>query len=87
MKPAVWFQPPGSQLNPPRTTSARTRRQLVEAGELDLIGPGWDNGARQKDRLPQPPSIWYTTGFLVPNRFQEVVRSVRPVHRGAFHDR
>ena len=27
--------------------------------------------ARRRERLPQPPSIWYTTGFLVPNTFQE----------------
>ena len=52
-------------------TSAQIRQQLVEALELDLIGPGWDNVARRHERLPQPPSIWYTTGFLVPNTFQE----------------
>jgi hypothetical protein len=27
--------------------------------------------ARRHEKLPQPPSIWYTTGFLVPNTFQE----------------
>ena len=52
-------------------TSAQIRQQLVEALELDLIGPGWDDVARRHERLPQPPSIWYTTGFLVPNSFQE----------------
>jgi hypothetical protein len=52
-------------------TSAQIRQQLVEALELDLIGPGWDNVARRHESLPQPPSIWYTTGFLVPNAFQE----------------
>jgi hypothetical protein len=52
-------------------TSAQIRQQLVEALRLDLIGPGWDDVARRHERLPQPPSIWYTTGFLVPNTFQE----------------
>ena len=52
-------------------TSAQMRQQLVEALQLDLVGPGWDDVARRHERLPQPPSIWYTTGFLVPNTFQE----------------
>jgi hypothetical protein len=52
-------------------SSAQIRQQLVEALQLDLIGPGWDDMARRHERLPQPPSIWYTTGFLVPNSFQE----------------
>ncbi len=52
-------------------TSAQIRQQLVEALALDLIGPGWDDVARRHEKLPQPPSIWYTTGFLVPNTFQE----------------
>ena len=52
-------------------TSAQIRQQLVDALALDLIGPGWDDMARRHEKLPQPPSIWYTTGFLVPNTFQE----------------
>jgi hypothetical protein len=52
-------------------TSAQIRQQLVDALQLDLIGPSWDDVARRHERLPQPPSIWYTTGFLVPNSFQE----------------
>ncbi len=52
-------------------TSAQIRQQLVEALDLDLIGPAPDNVARQRERLPQPPSIWDRTGFLVPNSFQE----------------
>ena len=52
-------------------TSAQIRQQLVDALELDLIGPGWEDAARRHERLTQPPSIWYTTGFLVPNTFQE----------------
>ena len=50
-------------------TSAQIRQQLVDALQLDLIGPSWDDVARRHERLPQPPSIWYTTGFLVPNTF------------------
>ena len=34
-------------------TSAQIRQQLVEALELDLIGPASDNAARQRERLPQ----------------------------------
>ena len=52
-------------------TSAQIRQQLVDALQLDLIGPGWDDVERRHERLPQPPSIWYTTGFLVPKTFQE----------------
>ena len=52
-------------------TSAQIRQQLVEALQLDLIGPSWEDVARRHEKLPQPPSIWYTTGFLVPNTFQE----------------
>jgi hypothetical protein len=66
-----WPLPLKSHHNAPMATSAQIRQQLVEALELDLIGPGWVNVARRHERLPQPPSIWYTTGFLVPNTFQE----------------
>jgi hypothetical protein len=52
-------------------TSAQIRQQLVEALQLDLIGPTTEHRGRLEERLPQPPSIWYTTGFLVPNAFQE----------------
>ena len=27
--------------------------------------------ARRHEQLPQPPSVWYTTGFLVPHVFQQ----------------
>jgi hypothetical protein len=33
-------------------TSAQIRQQLVEALQLDLIGPGWDDVARRHERLP-----------------------------------
>jgi hypothetical protein len=41
------------------------RSQLVEALRLDLIGP--ENGSDlDAEVLPQAPSRWYLTGFLVP---------------------
>lgn len=52
-------------------TSAQIRQQLVTTLRSDLIGPGWDDHARCHEQLPQPPSVWYTTGFLVPHVFQQ----------------
>ena len=41
------------------------RTRLVEALRLDLVGP--DNGTDlEAELLPQAPSRWYLTGFLVP---------------------
>ncbi len=46
-------------------TSADVRVQLVRTLSLDLIGP--DRGSPLLDEvLPQAPSRWYLTGFLVP---------------------
>ena len=52
-------------------TSAEIRQQLVAALRSDLIGPGWDDRDRRHEQLTQPPSVWYTTGFLVPHVFQQ----------------
>ena len=52
-------------------TSAEIRQQLVTALRSDLIGPGWDDRGRRHEQLSQPPSVWYTTGFLVPHVFQQ----------------
>ena len=52
-------------------TSAEIRQQLVAALRSDLIGPSWDDTARRHEQLSQPPSVWYTTGFLVPHVFQQ----------------
>ena len=52
-------------------TSAQIRQQLVDALHSDLIGPGWNDHARRHEQLLQPPSVWYTTGFLVPHVFQQ----------------
>lgn len=53
-------------------TPVHVRGQLVDALRLDLIGPGEVLGADQRvlgqpdEILPQRPSTWYLSGFLVP---------------------
>ncbi len=46
-------------------TSCEVRANLVHALGLDLIGPD-KGGDLQDEVLPQSPSRWYLTGFLVP---------------------
>jgi hypothetical protein len=41
------------------------RQQLIEALRLDLVGPDRNLGT-PNEVLPQAPSRWYLTGFLVP---------------------
>jgi hypothetical protein len=49
------------------TTSAEVRQKLVEALSIDLVGPSSDSTQDyQTEILPQAPSKWYLTGFLVP---------------------
>jgi Helicase conserved C-terminal domain len=50
---------------PEEMTSAEVRSKLVESLRLDLVGPGVNLGDAQ-EVLPQAPSRWYLTGFLVP---------------------
>jgi hypothetical protein len=45
--------------------SVGVRSQLVDALRLDLIGPS-DTLCESKELLPQSPSRWYLSGFLVP---------------------
>lgn len=45
-------------------TPSEVRSELVRALRLDIVGPGLEDDAREA--LPQPPSRWYLTGFLVP---------------------
>ena len=52
-------------------TSAQIRQQLVDALHSDLIGPSLADDVRHCEKLPQPPSVWYTTGFLVPHVLQQ----------------
>jgi hypothetical protein len=46
-------------------TPVEVRNKLVSALQLDLVGPQGSNGAAA-EVLPQHPSRWYLTGFLVP---------------------
>src|SRR5262245_24555257 len=46
-------------------TSVDVRLQLVDALRLDLVGPEKDSPLKA-EVLPQAPSRWYLTGFLVP---------------------
>jgi len=54
-------------------TSAKVRRQLVDALQLDLIGPRDGLGVAD-EILPQRPSSWYLSGFLVPLDADETQR-------------
>jgi hypothetical protein len=45
--------------------SVDVRKQLTDALRLDLIGPEANLGSPE-EVLPEPPSRWYLTGFLVP---------------------
>src|SRR5437879_5155724 len=45
--------------------SVEVRSKLVEALKLDLVGPA-ENLGNPEEILPQAPSRWYLTGFLVP---------------------
>jgi hypothetical protein len=45
--------------------SAEVRERLVDALQLDLVGPAGQLG-NPAEVLPQAPSRWYLTGFLVP---------------------
>lgn len=46
-------------------SAAEVREKLLDALRLDLVGPTGDLGD-PKETLPQAPSRWYLTGFLVP---------------------
>ncbi|MGE5489488.1 MAG: helicase, partial [bacterium] len=45
--------------------AVEVREKLVDAVRLDLVGPG-DGLGDAAEVLPQAPSRWYLTGFLVP---------------------
>jgi len=48
------------------TTSAQIRSQLVDALQLDLVGPTPSDTVHAEEILTQAPSKWYLTGFLAP---------------------
>jgi hypothetical protein len=47
-------------------TSAEIRERLAAELGLDLIGPNQGDMVLVSEVLPDPPSRWYLTGFLVP---------------------
>ncbi|MBI3269059.1 MAG: helicase [Planctomycetes bacterium] len=49
----------------PVGSSVQIRDTLVDALRLDLVGPA-PGSHHAREVLPQPPSRWYLTGFLVP---------------------
>jgi hypothetical protein len=51
-------------------TSEHIRSEIVQALRLDLIGPD-NNHAFAHELLPEPPSRWYLTGYLVPRSAPE----------------
>ena len=55
------------------TLAPEVRQELVDALQLDLVGPGGVLGD-PKEVLPQAPSRWYLTGFLVPTDADEEQR-------------
>jgi hypothetical protein len=55
------------------STSEFIRSEIVQALRLDLVGPDNDH-AFASELLPEPPSRWYLTGFLVPKGAPEEQR-------------
>jgi hypothetical protein len=47
-------------------TSANVRSHLIDALQLDLVGPTPDDAVHAEEILDQAPSKWYLSGFLVP---------------------
>lgn len=47
-------------------TATKVRERLVEALRLDLFGPGPEDGGFAHEVMPRKPSLWYLSGFLVP---------------------
>ena len=62
-----------STLSMPDSISVRS--YLTNALRLDLIGPRPRDAELQNERLPQAPSRWYLTGFLVPTNAPDEQRA------------
>lgn len=56
---------PDSVMPEPAKSAIEVRGSLIDALQLDLIGPTGSIGDL-KETLPQSPSRWYLTGFLAP---------------------
>lgn len=52
-------------MSTPEQDSTSVRTKLVDTLRLDLVGPDNDH-AYASELLPEPPTRWYLTGFLVP---------------------
>ncbi|MBD1858639.1 MULTISPECIES: DISARM system helicase DrmA [Leptolyngbya] len=50
----------------PHSTTAEIRTTLVDALQLDLVGPKPDDLDRAEEILTEAPTKWYLTGFLAP---------------------
>src|SRR5262245_37560972 len=59
---------PDDNATTPALAPIDVRQRLVEALELDLVGP-WPGHPLETERLPiwTRPSNWYATGFLIPS--------------------
>ena len=64
---------PDTTLSMPDSISVRS--YLTNALRLDLIGPRPQDAELQNERLPQAPSRWYLTGFLVPTNAPDEQRA------------
>lgn len=51
----------------PPSFPAEVRSHLIDALQLDLIGPTPTDLIHAEEILDQPPSKWYLTGFLAPH--------------------
>ena len=71
-------------INATPTTPAEVRQHLIDALQLDLIGPIPDDEAHAAEIINQPPSRWYLSGFLVP--WFAKIRGIRSDENGeCFH--
>ncbi|MBU6346709.1 MAG: DISARM system helicase DrmA [Cyanobacteria bacterium REEB494] len=51
----------------PEQTSQEVRDYLVEALQLDLVGPTVNDDKHAQEVISKAPSVWYLTGFLIPH--------------------
>jgi hypothetical protein len=63
------LMPSPTRLSMSSAAPAEVRTHLLDALQLDLVGPAPDDLAHAEEIIPQPPSKWYLTGFLVPSWF------------------
>ena len=62
------------------------RRELADALKLDLVGPAEQLGS-PNEVLPQAPSRWYLTGFLVPLDADQSQKATRTAPRSRCRQR